>query len=281
MRLRGLGPCFRAELSDLVRHPPIWVGLLVTAAATFFIGKTTPHRLTGWSVFAAAAAQGGALASFFLVYAGAGAVAGERTRGTVRFILPRPVARSALVLGKACALGVLCVLFAVLCLGSAALAAADRGFVDVPAVGATEGEDPGWQFTDPPEQDPNFLSSVLGARARGAALALLPALLTAAGLGLAVSSSMRSAAGAVFSALLLWIVIHYLPDAVGLSESAARVSPPAASEELWLQLRDFGRGLSSAQWPGYGALPALGAVVFVAGLPLLAAGLFSRAELTD
>ncbi len=279
--LRGLWPCFRAELRDLTRSSLIWLGLLLTAVGTYFIGKTTPHRFTSWSAFAEAAKQGGAIAAFFLVFAGAITLAGERTRGTVRWILPRPVGRTGFVLGKACALAVLATLFLILCLGSAALAGSDLGFGDVPMAGGGGEADGGWKFTEEVEQDANFTAATLQARALWASLILLPALLTAAGLGMLISSWTRSAAGAVFSALFLLMMLHYLPDVLGLANDVAAASPLRATEGFWVQLRDFGRGLSSAQWPSYGAQELGGALVFVLGLPLAAALVFGRAELTD
>lgn len=279
--LRGSKACFRAELRDLSRSALIWLGLLLTAVGTYFIAKTTPHRFTSWSAFAEGAKQGGAIASFFLVFAGAITLAGERTRGTVRWILPRPLDRSGFVLGKAGALAVLATLFLILCLGTAALGALDLGFGDVPMAGSGDAADGGWQFTEEVEQDANFTGATLHARAWWASLILLPALLTAAGLGLLISSGTRSAAGAVFSALFVLMMLHYLPDVLGLADDVAAVSPLRATEGFWIQLRDFGRGLSSAQWPSYGARELGGALVFVLGLPLAAALVFGRVELTD
>ena len=278
--LRGLNACFRAELRDLARSALIWLGLLLTVVGTYFIGKTTPHRFTSWSAFAEAAKQGGAIASFFLVFAGAITLAGERTRGTVRWILPRPMGRAGFVLGKACALAVLATLFLILCLGSAAFAASDLGFEDVPMAGSA-GEEGGWKFTEELERDANFTAATLHGRAWWASLILLPALLTAAGLGMLISSGTRSAAGAVFSALFLLMLLHYLPDVLSLGDDVAATSPLRATEGFWVQLRDFGRGLSSAQWPSYGAQELGGALVFVLGLPFAAALVFGRVELTD
>jgi hypothetical protein len=119
------------------------------------------------------------------------------------------------------------------------------------------------------------------ARTVAAAALVLPALLTATGIGLVVSSFLRGSAGAVIVAFAVAIPLNFLPDVLGLGREASHALPFRAASDSLAQLREFGRMLATAEWPDYGAPSVLGALAAVLGLPLLAAAIFSRLDLTD
>jgi ABC-type Na+ efflux pump permease subunit len=277
--VRGFGAAFRAEAHDLALSPLAWAGLLATGAATWVFGAITPIRDNGYLVFGAALEAGAKTASFFLMGLAAVSVAGERTRGTVRFVLPRPVSRQAFVLGKAAAVAAAALAFLVLAVAVSWATARGLGFGDVvPAVTGGEG---GFEFVEDAPVDPEFAAPRMRARAVAAAALVLPALLTATGIGLVVSSFLRGSAGAVIVAFAVAIPLNFVPDVLGLGREAAHALPFRAASDFLAQLREFGRMLATAEWPAYGAPSVLGALAAVLGLPLLAAAIFSRLDLTD
>lgn len=277
--MKGLAASFRAEASDLARSPLAWVGLAATGAASGVLGAFTPLRDNGYVVFQAALEAGAKTASFFLMGIAAVAVAGERTRGTVRFALPRPVSRHGFVLGKACAIALAACAFLAVSVAASWAVARGHGFGDV--VPAASGGEGGFEFVDEPVVDPEFAAPRMRARTVAAAVLVLPALLTATGIGLVVSSFMRGSAGAVIVALAVAVPLHFAPDVLGLPGEAAHVLPSRAASDFLGQLRQFGRMLATAEWPTYGVASALGALAAVAGLPLLASAIFARLDLTD
>ena len=114
-----------------------------------------------------------------------------------------------------------------------------------------------------------------------AALLVLPALLSATGIGLLVSSLLASAAGAVIVSITVALPLYYLPEVINLPAEAATVLPFRAATDFLGQVLEFGRRLATAQWPHYGFGAAAGAALGVFGLPLLAAWFFSRIDLTE
>ena len=105
--MRGTGACFRAELWDAVTRPLLWIGLVATGVAAWFAGSMTTIRTSGYVVFGTALEASSKAAAFFLIGIAAIAVAGERSRGTVRWILPRPISRTGFIIGKAASLAVI------------------------------------------------------------------------------------------------------------------------------------------------------------------------------
>lgn len=279
--MTGFLAMLRAELRDLFRHPLAWAGIAASAAAAFIFTRYAPHHDNGYTVYGAALHAGAQIAGFFLLGLSAIAVSGERSRGTVRFLLPRPIGRPAFVLGKATALATLALAFLVTTAGTAWAGSRAQGFGDVKAE-APPGEDAdGFRYVEEEVVDPAFLEAQMQRRALLATLLVLPALLTATGLGVLVSSLFASPAAAVLVAIGVALPLNYLPEVMGLKPSTARALPFRAASDYLSGLVDFGRHLSTAEWPLYGVLHLLGAVLAAAGLPFLAAMFFSRVDLTD
>jgi len=277
----GFVAVFRAEARDLARHPLVWAGTLAVAAAAWLLGRHALFHDNGYTVYESALGAAGKMAGFFLLGIAAVTVAGDRSRGTVRFILPRPIARGGFVLGKGAALMLLALFFLLVGAGTSLLTARAHGFGDVLAVEqTTDGED-GFEFVEEPTVEPAFAAGRMQRRMLLATLAILPALWCATGLGLLVSSLFGSAAGAVIVSIGLALPLNYLPEVVGLSPEAARALPFRAASDCLDQLQQFGRHLATAEWPAYGWTGALGAVVAGVGLPLLAAAAFARLDITD
>lgn len=279
--MTGFLATLRAESRDLFRHPLAWAGIAASALAAFIFARYAPHHDNGYTVYGAALHAGAQIAGFFLLGLSAIAVSGERSRGTVRFVLPRPIARFAFVLGKATALALLALAFLVATAGTAWVGARGEGFGDVKAE-APKAEDPdGFRYVEEEVIDPAFLEAAMRRRALLATLLVLPALLTATGLGVLVSSLLASPAAAVLVATGVALPLNYLPEVMGLAPEAARALPFRAASDYLSGLVDFGRHLSTAEWPLYGALHVLGALAAAIGLPLLGAAFFGRVDLTD
>lgn len=279
--MTGFLATLRAELRDLFRHPLAWAGIAASAAAAFIFARYAPHRDNGYTVYGAALHAGAQISGFFLLGLSAIAVAGERSRGTVRFLLPRPIARTAFVLGKATALAALALAFLLATAGVAWLGARGEGFGDVKAEAAAGEDDDGFHYVEDEVVDPAFLEATMRRRALLATLLVLPALLTATGMGVLVSSLLASPAAAVLVAVGVALPLNYLPEVVGLAPGTARALPFRAASDYLGSLVEFGRHLSTAEWPGYGALHFLGALVAAFGLPALGAAFFHRVDLTD
>lgn len=272
--MRGLRAAFRAEARDLLLHPLAWIGAISTAAAAWFFGGREPVK-NGYVVYGGAALAGARVAGFFLLALGAAAIAGERTQGTVRWLLPRPVNRSAVVLGKAGAVALLSIALLSVCLLAARLVAAPHGFGDIVQ------ETGGFHFVEEAEVPPEFRAATLDRRMAQASLLLVPALLTAGGFGLLFSSFVRSSSAAVIAAIAAVLPLNYLPEIVGAGGAMGAWFPFRAAETYLGHLQEFGRGLSTARWPALPLGAALGGAAGALGLPVLAALLFSRLDLTD
>ena len=231
----------------------------------------------GYVVFESALQPAARVAGFFLLGMAAVAIAGQRTRGTVRFILPRPISRSGFVLGNAGALFLLAVLYLIVAVGTSWMVAKGYGFGDVVAAA----EDDGFEIIEEEDVPEEFSAATMRRRTMQAALLVLPALLSVTGIGLLVSSLLATAAGAVMVSIAVTLPLQYLPEVAGLSEKAARALPFRAATDFLDQLREFGRHLATADWPEYGARPLLGAVIATLALPCLAALVFSRLDITD
>jgi ABC-type transport system involved in multi-copper enzyme maturation permease subunit len=276
----GFGATLRAEVRDLFRHPAVWAAAVAVGVAAWVFGSHDPSRDNGYVVYESALQAAAKTASFFLLGIAAVAVAGERTRGTVRWILPRPIGRVGFVLGKGAAHALLALFFLAVGVGVAWFVASDHGFGDVVAE-KEAADDEGFTYVEEEVVDPAFQAATMRRRTVLATLLVLPALWTATGIGLLVSSVLGSAAGAVIVALAVALPLNYLPEVIGLSPTAARALPLRAAADFLDQLREFGRHLATAEWPAYGLLGLTGALVAVLGLPLLAALIFSRLDLTD
>jgi len=278
----GFLAVFRAEIRDLFRHPLAWAGIVASAAAAFIFTRYAPHHDNGYTVYGAALHAGAQIAGFFLLGLSAIAVSIERSRGTVRFLLPRPIGRPAFVLGKATALAALALAFLMATAGTAWAGSRARGFGDVKAEAPPGEDEDGFHYVEEEVvKDPAFLADAMRGHMALATLLVLPALLTATGLGVLVSSLLASPAAAVLVAIGVALPLNYLPEVMGLKASTARALPFRAASDYLSGLVDFGRHLSTAEWPAYGALHLLGAVVAAIGLPVLGAAFFGRVDLTD
>ena len=279
--MSGFLASFRAEVRDLFRHPAVWAAALAVAAAAWIFGSHDPNRDNGYVVYEAGLQAAAKTASFFLLGIAALAVAGERTRGTVRWILPRPIGRVGFVLGKAAALAVLALFFLAGAVGVAWFVAAEYGFGDVVAEAEALEDGDGFDYVEEEVVDPAFRADTMRRRTILATLLVLPALLTASSIGLLVSSLLGSAAGAVIVAIAVALPLNYLPEVIGLSPTAARALPFRAAADFLDQLREFGRHLATADWPSYGVQGVVGALFAVVGLPLLASLFFARLDITE
>jgi ABC-type Na+ efflux pump permease subunit len=279
--VKGFDAVLRAELRDLRSHPLLWIGLAATAVAAVAAGRHEPVKDNGWVVYQAGLDAAARTAGFFLLGMAAVSVAGDRTRGTVRWILPRPLARGGYVLGKAAALVLVALGFLAVASGASWATAAPHGFGDVRAELEEDEDDAVFRYVEDEEVEPAFRASAMRGRAAFATLLVLPALLTATGLGLLVSALLASAAGAVILSLAVVVPLNYLPEVTGLSAEVARALPFRAASDFLDQLREFGRHLATASWPDYGGAALLGAFVAALGLPALAAAVFARLDITE
>ena len=278
--MSGLNASFRAECHDTALHPLTWIGLAATAFAAWAFhdthGAATPN---GYLVFEAALHPAARIAGFFLMGIAAVSVAGPRARGTIRYYLCRPVSRSGWVLGKVLALFLLATVFLGVAAGTSWALAQRHGFGDVERI--VSGEEDPFHIVEEESDDPVFLGPAMRRHTLLATLSVLPALLTVTTIGVLVSSILSSAAGAVIVAVALVLPLQYLPEVVGMSEAAARLLPVRTATDYLYQLGEFGRHVSTAEWPEYGAGPITGAAVAILGLPWLAAVLFSRLNITE
>ncbi|MHC4955370.1 MAG: ABC transporter permease subunit [Planctomycetota bacterium] len=280
--MRGFGACFLAELGDLARHPLAWLAALATAGTAVAAGLSpTTDSANGWLVYEAALSASAQAAGFFLLGIAAGTVASDRTRGTIRWILPRPMARSGYVLGKSAAI----LLFAIELLLVATLAswavAAPQSFGDVSREAKQDEAGSGFDFVEEETIPAEYRADAMQGRAVGATLRVLPALWTLAGIGLLVSALIRSAAGAVIAAIGVAAPLHFLPELLGLSEEGARTLPQRAATEAFNHLGTLARGQISPGDLPYSGAAVFGAVLLCVGLPILAALIFQRLDLTD
>ena len=195
----------------------------------------------------------------------------------MRFVLPRPISRAGFVIGNAGALFLLAVLYLVVATTASWVVAKPYGFGDV----VVQGEDDGFNIIEEEDVPKEFRAGTMRGRTVAAALLVLPALLSATGIGLLVSCLLSTAAGAVMVSIAITLPLQYLPEVAGLSEKSARVLPFRAATDFLDQLREHGRHLATAAWPEYGSGPLLGALVASLALPCLAALLFSRLDITD
>ena len=279
--MTGFGAIFVAELRDLARHPLVWTGAIAVAAAAWLFGRHAPFSENGYVVYESALQAAAKIAGFFLLGIAAISVAGERARGTVRWILPRPISRISFVLGKGAALAVLALFFLAVGVGVALPMANGAGFGDVVAEQEASGEEEGFEFFEEPVVEPEFSAASMRRRLLLATLLVLPALLTASSIGLLVSSLLRSAAAAVIVSIAVALPLNYLPEVIGLSPETARVMPFRASSDYLDQLLQFGRRLATAEWPEYGLAGVAGALVAAVGIPVFAAFAFARLDITD
>jgi len=274
----GLLVTLRAELRDLVVHPLLWAATAAVVLSTWYFGAHAAYDDNGWVVISSALGAGTRAAGFFLLAIAALTISRERTRGTVRWILPRPVGRVGFVLGKAAAVALVALALLALTVLVAWLVARGKGFGDVVLAGDDLG---GFDFGEPAPVDPAFAAEAMAPRLQAACLRLAPALLSIAGLGMLCSALFRSSAGAVIASVAALLPLVAMPGALGLSTESARFSPFHAADEALAQLGLFGRNISDAAWPPFSAACWTGALVGAVGLPLLAALLFTRLDLTD
>ena len=281
--MSGFRASFMAEISDLVRHPLAWLAALATAGTAIAVGLSpTTDNTNGWLVYEAALSASSQAAGFFLLGIAAMAVATDRTRGTIRWIMPRPISRAGYVLGKSLAV----LLFAVDLLVVATLAswavAAPHGFDDVVAITEEDaGGDEGFGFVEDEVIPLEFQAASMRSYALGATARLLPALWTLAAIGLLVSTLIRSSAGAVIAAIGISLPVHFLPELLGLTEKTARLLPQRAATASFAQFEIFAKRQADYNWQEYSGASLVAALVLCLGLPLLGALLFRRLDLTD
>jgi ABC-type transport system involved in multi-copper enzyme maturation permease subunit len=273
----GFWACFTAEIGDLLRQPLAWLAGLATVATAIVVGGATDAN-NGWVVYQAALQTSAQAGGFFLLGIAAGSIASDRTRGTVRWILPRAITRRAYVLGKGTAILLLAVDLLFLASLTSYIVARPHGFGDV-VVEAVVTE--GFDFVEEETVPPEFQAGAMRERTWSATLRLLPALWTLAGLGLLVSSLFRSAAGAVIGAIALALPFHFLPELLALKASTSQFLPQRAAADALTQLGQYGDRQSTAEWPLYSSAAVFGAIAFCAGLPAIAATLFGRLDITD
>lgn len=278
--LRGWRASLLAELDDLRHSTLAWLGLGAVVATALLLGMRMEDDANGYLVYEAALQPATRIAALFLLGIAAVTVASDRTRGTVRWILPRPIARAGWIAGKAAALALVALVYLGGGAGAAWAAASGHGFGDITA-DIPEADDGGFTFIEEEVVPPEFQAAQMKKRAWIATLLALPALLTAANLGLLVSCLVSSAAAAVMAALAVALPLYYLPELFGLSESAARTLPLRAASDFFEQLAQFGERMATSEWPSYGSAPLLGAVIGAFGLPALAAALFTRLDVSD
>jgi len=279
--LAGFAAMFRAELRDGSRHPLTWLGLVATVAAAWVFASQESLRPNGYVVYEAALQAASRTAAFFLLAGAAVTVAGDRTRGTVRWILPRPVARGGYVLGKAAAHAVLALAVLVAAVGTSWASAAPLGFGDVVAGVEGDEDDEVFNFVEEELVHPEFRAGRMHTRTLAATALVLPALLTATGLGLLVSCLMRSSSAAVILSLGVAIPLSYLPEVFNLAPRTAHVLPFRAASDYLTRVRHFGRNLATAEWPTEHTLALAGVVGAVVVLPLAAVLVFRHADITD
>lgn len=275
--IRGLGACFWAELGDLLRQPLAWLGAIATIATALVVGLGSDAK-NGWLVYQAALQWSAVAAGFFLLGIAAGAIASDRTRGTIRWILPRPISRVAYVLGKSAAILLLAVDLLACAAGTSYFVAAPKGFDDI---SATKSEEEEFSFIEEETVPIEFQASSLRSMSWAATFRILPALWMLAGLGLLISSLFRSAAGAVMASIAAALPLHFLPELLNLSPAQTRMLPQRAAAEAIAQLEVHGHRWANTDWPDYSSGPAIGALICCAGFPILAALIFSRLDITD
>jgi len=279
----GFRASLLAEFSDLVRHPLAWLAALATAATAVAVGLSpTTDDTNGWLVYQSALSASAQAAGFFLLGIAAISVAGDRTRGTIRWIMPRPIARTGYVLGKSVAV----LLFAVGLLVVATVAswavASPQGFGDVQAITEEDaGGADGFEFVEDEVIPPEFQADAMRGYAIGATARLLPALWTLTALGLLVSTLIRSSAGAVIAAIGIALPVHFLPELLGLTQKTARLLPQRAATESFAQFEIFAHRQADYNWQEYSGSSLGAAVVLCVGLPILGALVFARLDLTD
>ena len=281
--MKGFGACVQAELGDLLRHPLAWLAALATAITAVVVGlsPTTDSR-NAWLVYEAALSASSQAAGFFLLGIAAGSVASDRTRGTVRWIMPRPIARSGYVFGKSAAILLFAILLLAIATVTSLIVAAPNGFDDVTAMSSAD-EEPGggFDFVEDETVPPEFKADAMRGYAIGVTGRLLPALWALAAIGILVSSVMRSAAGAVIAAIGCALPLHFLPELIGLSADRARMLPQRAATDAFSQFAEYGQRHAGEPWHEYNAGAGVGALMLCFGLPLLAALIFKRLDLTD
>jgi ABC-type transport system involved in multi-copper enzyme maturation permease subunit len=269
--------CFRAEIGDLARQPLAWLGAVATIVTALVVGLGSDAK-NGWLVYQAALQWSAVAAGFFLLGIAAGTIASDRTRGTVRWILPRPISRAAYVLGKSAAVLLLAVDLLACAAGTSYFVAAPKGFDDI---SATKSEEDEFGFIEEETVPTEFQAASLRSMSWAATFRILPALWTLAGLGLLISSLFRSAAGAVMASIAAALPLHFLPELLNLSPSQTRMLPQRAAAEAIAQLEVHGRRWANTDWPDYSTGTVVGALICCAGFPILAALIFSRLDITD
>ena len=129
--MSGLRASFVAELRDLGVSALVWLAGCAKVLGAWSFGGVTEPKSNGFLVYEHALYMGTLVSAFFLVTIAAVSVSADRTRGTVRWIMPRPVSRYGVVLGKACALSLLALVLFGLAVLVSYLVARPYGFGDV------------------------------------------------------------------------------------------------------------------------------------------------------
>jgi hypothetical protein len=229
----------RIEVVKLARSRLLRLAALACLAATLLTGwrhEPLPNE-TGWSAAAAMLGAGFAVAQVFVLVAGATAIAGEASQGTLKMILPHAYGRSDWVLAKALSLFLSALLLALVVAGAAVaftLATGSLGDVVLRAEG----------FGGEPLVTVHATADVMRSHLTDTILAQTLALLTTGALGLVVSCCLTNVVGALCTAFLLFAALKLGDLVLALDQNTLRSLFPWAPERLRELTTKIGQGLS-------------------------------------
>jgi hypothetical protein len=227
------------ELVKLARSRLVRLAALACVGVTLLAGwaHDVLRADTGWSIAAGMLGAGFATAQVFVLVAGATAIAGEASQGTLKMILPHAYRRSDWVLAKALGLALVAALLAALVAATAwAWVTAGPGFGDV--VLESEG------FGGEPLRSVHASAATMTAHFTDTLLAQALALFTVAALGLLVSCCLTNVVGALCASFLCYAALRLGDLVLGLDQDALRRLFTWAPERLRQLTLKFGQGLS-------------------------------------
>jgi hypothetical protein len=273
--LRRVARLTGIETVKLARSRLLRLAALASVAITLLVGwrhDPLPGE-TGWSLAAAMLGAGFAAAQVFVLVAGATAIAGEASQGTLKMVLPHAYRRSDWVLAKALSLALSAAVLAAL-----VTAAAVAFTLATDTLGNVE------QKTDIFGGEPvitvHASAEVMRSHFTDTVLAQTLALVATGALGLVVSCCLANVVGALCTAFLLFATLK-LGDLVLAIDRATLTSlfpwPPERLREI---VTKIGRGLSSEGWDD--RLPAVSLLLSTAtGALFLLTGVraFARRDL--
>lgn len=268
LRLAGI------EVQKHLRSRLVRLGALATVGVTLLAGaKHVPlPNETGWSLALGMLGAGFATAQVFVLVAGATAIAGEASQGTLKMVLPHAYRRSDWVLAKAASLALVAVLLALLATGAAlAWVAAGDGLGDV--LLKAEG------FGGEALVTVHASAALMRDHATDVVAAQTLALVVTGLLGLAVSCLLTNVVGALCASFLLFAALRLGDLVLALDPDTLRRLFTWAPERLRELATKLGQGLSEG-WDE--RLPAVGLLLSAAtgGLcVLLGSRVFARRDL--